>query len=500
MSISQASIEQLKQSIDIVDIISDYIVLKKQGSNYKALCPFHSEKTPSFVISPSKQMYYCFGCKAGGDVYKFVQDFNKISFTEAVEEVANKANFTLQYTSKKSNSYNSYRVLESIANYYKDCLEDEHIKYLKSRGVKLKTIKEWNIGYAPRSNKQIEFFNKNMLQKDELLKLGLLREKDNKIYAHFTERIMFPIENALGKTIGFSGRTLKENRAKYINSIDSQIFNKSRVLFGYSKAKDYIFKKRYIIIMEGQLDVILSHQVGIKTAVATQGTALTQFHLPLIKKANAKVILAYDGDNAGKEAAYKASLLLSKNSIDGKVVLFPANEDPASLVAKKEEEQLKKFLINGTDIIKYAISYIVKDFDITNPNQKNLALNSALDYLKSLNPIVANDYLPYLSKILNIDLKLISLNSKTYTTIKSATNNRASLEELLFYNMYKQPFLVDTAIDIVDFKVFKNQTIANALLQNTITKDLMHDILFKENLTLLSEENFIKVLRYFKRK
>ena len=238
MSITNESKEQLKASVDIVDIIGDHVELKKAGANFKGCCPFHGEKTPSFTVSPSKQIYHCFGCGVGGDVFKFVQEFTRMYFVEAVEDVASRCNFTLQYDSNHGERKDYSRVLDAITLYYVKALRDSDMEYLKSRGLTAKTVKLWQIGWAPRSPEQLKAMDAMLLPKDELVVLGMIRSGERGQYAQFTERVMFPICNHLGKVVGFSGRSLKpEAKAKYVNSIESPVFNKSQLLFGFDKAK-----------------------------------------------------------------------------------------------------------------------------------------------------------------------------------------------------------------------------------------------------------------------
>lgn len=499
MGITDNSKESLKASVDIVDIISDSLELKKAGANFKACCPFHGESTPSFVVSPSKQIYHCFGCHRGGDVFKFVQEMQKISFPEAVEHVASRVNFTLEYSGGEGERKDYGKMMESVSAYYVEQLRESDVKYLKGRGLKPKTIKAWGIGYAPRSPQQIKALDARMLTKEDLLEVGLIRAGERGQYAQFTDRVMFPIHNHLGKVVGFSGRTLKsEVKAKYVNSTDSKLFDKSRLLFGYDKAKDAVYKKKYIIIMEGQLDVILSHQEGITTAVAVQGSALTEAHLPMIRKSGAKVVLAYDGDKPGRAAAMKAAVLLSTQGFDGGVVLFPEGMDPADLIASGEGDKVKQILSKHTKLVQFVLENIAASYNLSDPYAKSEALRECTKYLAALNnPIVADEYTHVVAKLLDVDTRHMQVYETHAVTATQAVQStpRATVEELLLYTMYTKPELVDSAVNICDDEAFIDRETYSALMQNKADDTLMGAILLKEDMVVLKAEQFNAMLK-----
>ena len=331
--IEQNSIEQLKQIIDIVDVISNYVELRRAGANYVANCPFHNEKTPSFVVSPAKGYFKCYGCGVGGDSINFLMQKENIEFYEAVEKLASMYNFTLSYTNTKHNKDSSIEnLLEQICKYYQKQLNSNQsiLKYLDDRGISSQSIEKFSLGYSGESNDFINFLNQNKIPFDKLLEIGMIGKGNYGYFAKFNSRIMFPIFSASNKIIGFGGRVLSGNIAKYINSSQSKIFNKSRILYGYNLAKESIFRDKKVIITEGYIDVIMLSQAGFGNSVATLGTALTKEHIPLLSKSDADILLCYDGDSAGVNAAFKAALLLSHKS--GGVVLFKDNKDPADMV------------------------------------------------------------------------------------------------------------------------------------------------------------------------
>lgn len=453
--ITKNSIENLKNNLDVVDILSQFLQLKKSGANFKACCPFHGEKTPSFVISPAKQIYHCFGCGVGGDSIKFVMEYEKLSYPEALEKLASMVNFSLDYEDNyKKQDYSS---IEKLNEYYQKLLINNTTasNYLKDRGISSFSIEKFEIGYAPISSDTINFLKSSFLNLADAQDFGLIDTGQNGLYARFIERITFPIYTLNSKIVGFGGRTISGHNAKYINSPQTKLFNKSRLLYGYNIAKEHIYKHREIIITEGYLDVIMLHQAGFDNAVATLGTALTQDHLPILNRGEPKVIVAYDGDKAGLNAAFKASTLLSHNSFEGGVVIFGEGYDPADMVKEGKIEELNKMFKDVKSFIEYAIDFIIGGFDINIPNQKQKGLVEVNNYLQTLTPIMQQEYAPYVASKLKINTNLISVSQSTNQQIKS----RANLSN----------------VDIAELSVIKTLLENNSLLQmvlNTIHEDI----------------------------
>ncbi|MFP4333631.1 MAG: DNA primase, partial [Campylobacterales bacterium] len=404
--ISKSSIEQLKAVVDIVDVISYYLPLKKNGANYTALCPFHDEKTPSFSVSAPKQIYHCFGCGAGGDAIKFVMEYEKLDYKEAIEKLATIFNFTLSYE-KGSGGRDFSKVLDQINNFFKHELfnNQKALDYLKSRGISESSIEKFEIGYAPSSAKFMNFLQNKSLLVGDVMKAGVIINTQKGYYFRFEDRLMFPIFTPFGKLVGFGGRTLGEHQAKYLNSPQSPIFNKSKLLYGYSQAKDEVYKTNQIILTEGYLDVIMLHQAGFKNAVASLGTALNMGHIPLLKKGEPEVIMAFDGDSAGVNAAFKASTLLSKNAISGKVALFGEGKDPADMVKEDKISQLKMIFEKAPTLESFVIKQIVSKYDLSNPTLKQKAYIETLEYLKTLPEFLAQNSLELLSFTLKLPFK-----------------------------------------------------------------------------------------------
>ena len=388
--IKKESIENLKNNLDVVDIISQYIELKKSGANFKACCPFHGETTPSFVVSPAKQIYHCFGCGVGGDSIKFVMEYEKLTYPETIEKLASMNNFILEYEENSSEKKQDTRVIEEVNKFYQKLfVSNPAVKdYIHQRGISDFSVEKFEIGYAPISADTINFLKSNHYNLTDAIDLGIIDTGTNGLYSRFIERITFPIYSISGKLVGFGGRTITGHNAKYVNSPQTKLFNKSKLLYGYQIAKEYIYKKNQIIVCEGYLDVIMLHQAGFNTAVATLGTALTADHLPLLRRGEPKVILAYDGDKAGLAAAFKASVMLSQSEFEGGVIIFADGMDPADMVNKNKVEELNEIFANPISFTPYAIDYIISKYDINDANQKQKALIESNEYLKTLSLLI----------------------------------------------------------------------------------------------------------------
>jgi len=407
--IEQSSIESLKSSMDIVDVIGNYIELRKAGANYKANCPFHGEKTPSFVVSPSKQIYHCFGCGVGGDAIKFVMETEHINYPEAIEKLAAMYNFSLHYTQGSSDYSDAKRVLEVMQKWYSSGLNKSPVsqEYLRNRAIAQHSIEEFGVGFVPEGQQVMGHLQSQHIPLPQAVEAGVVAQgEDGRYYARLSQRITFPIYSPNGALVGFGGRTISNHPAKYINSPQTKLFNKSRLLYGYHRAKETIYKQKEIIICEGYLDVIMFHQAGFRAAVATLGTALTEEHLPLLRKGEPKVILAYDGDKAGVAAALKAAKILGSHGFEGGVVLFPGGQDPADLIAAGESEKVASLLRDAKPLIPFVLEHIAASYDTANPNQKEVAFGEMKAYLAMLSPIVKDAYVPVAATILGVSSAL----------------------------------------------------------------------------------------------
>lgn len=402
--IDPKSIERLKAQTDIVDIVGHYLPLKKSGANFVCVCPFHDDKNPSMSVSPSRGIFHCFSCKAGGDAIKFVMDYEKLSYPEAVEKIAGLQNFTLNYVRGGEPAKENKHILENANAFYRSLLykTPAAVEYLYSRGITDELIDKFELGFAPESAQTIRLLQNDQIEPKEALEVGIVKQNENGIYASFINRITFPIYTHAGRLVGFGGRTISGNPAKYVNSPQSAVFDKSTLFYGYHLAKREIFAKNQIIITEGYMDVIMLHKAGFNNVVAVLGTALTTKHLPLLKRGEISVILCFDGDDAGINAATKSALLLAQNEIDGSVVIIEGGADPADMVVAGKIEYLRQIFESGTEIGEFYIRHLASGFDLSRPVQKQKALEAIQTFTASLKPVVANSYAPLVAKILKI--------------------------------------------------------------------------------------------------
>lgn len=361
------AVQQIKDRLDILDVVSPYVELHKAGKNYKGKSPFSAEKTPSFYVSPDRGMYYCFSTSQGGDIFTFIQVMEGVDFKEALRILAQKAGVELvaEDPQKKTARERWYAALKEATDFYKSALtkEKDAVEYLDRRGVSKETIQKWQIGYAPGPPKSGWRELKGYLEskgytKDELLKTGLIKttEGGKEPFDVFRDRVMFPMADSSGKIVAFSGRILSKDSdaPKYVNSPETELYKKSELLFGYDKAKHGIRALDFSLIVEGQFDVVMSHQAGYANAVAVSGTALTPHHVHLLKRLSNRVVLALDADRAGIAAMKRAADLMLREGIDVKVAVLPEGKDPADLILEGKEK-FKKIVGESVHVIEFLL-------------------------------------------------------------------------------------------------------------------------------------------------
>jgi DNA primase len=451
--ITADSIEALKARLDIVDVVGSYVELKRSGANFKAPCPFHDEKSASFMVNTQRQKYHCFGCGVDGDAISFTMEYEKLSYPEAIEKLANSVNFTLHYTDNKEQKVRS-NLLETLSGWYQKLLGDNTTAsaYLHERGVFASSIEKFGIGYAPSSSQTLNFLEQHHFKSTEALELGAIgRGDEGKLFARFIERITFPIQANNGSIVGFGGRTITGHSAKYVNSSQSAIFNKSRLLYAYHLARESIYKHQEIIVTEGYLDVVMLHQAGFTHAVATLGTALTAEHLPALRKGEPKVLVAYDGDKAGRAAALKASKLLSGSGFSGGVVLFGEGMDPADMVKNGHIEQLNALFRHPIAFIEFVLTEMINTYNLNDPKAKEGALHETIAYLKTLSPLMQEEYRGFIASKLGISPSLVKISHSPATKHEPINFSHHDIWELsLVKTILERPTIIDSLLDFIE--------------------------------------------------
>ncbi|MCX6073061.1 MAG: DNA primase [Campylobacterales bacterium] len=456
--ITADSIEALKARLDIVDVVGSYVELKRSGANFKAPCPFHDEKSASFMVNAQRQRYHCFGCGVDGDAIKFTMEYEKLNYPEAIEKLASSVNFTLHYTDNNERKERS-NLLETLSGWYQKLLGDNGIakSYLTERGIFASSIEKFSIGYAPSSSQTLRFLEQHRFAPQESIEQGAIgRGEEGNLFARFIERITFPIYSPSGAIVGFGGRTITGHQAKYVNSSQNALFNKSRLLYAYHLAREAIYKGREIIVTEGYLDVIMLHQAGFTHAVATLGTALTTEHLPLLRKGEPKVLVAYDGDKAGRTAGLKAAKLLSTGGFDGGVVLFGEGLDPADMVKNGQIEHLNTLLHHPIPFIEFVITEIISSYNLSDPRAKETALNEITGYLKTLSPLMQEEYRGFVASRLGISTALVRLSSPSTVAHQPIVFSHHDIWELsLIKTILERPHITDSLLDFIDPSVLQ---------------------------------------------
>lgn len=385
----QKLLEEIKSKLNIVEFISEYVNLTKTGQNYKALCPFHSEKTPSFFVSPSKQIFHCFGCGKGGDIVTFVMEYENVSFHEALSVLAAKAGIEFRRSESLTKGTREilYKIYEVSANFFAERLRSSERarRYLFDRGIRDETVEQFRLGYAPDERDELLRFLKNQGFDDRSLGISGLVSRG---VDFFRNRIIIPIYDLSGRIVAFGGRLLgtSEELPKYVNSPDTPIFKKGENLFGLFQAKQSIKQKGYAVLMEGYIDVIMSHQFGFKNSVAPLGTSLNLEQLRRLRRFTEKVVVAFDGDEAGVNAAKRSLPLLFQAGFIVKIARLPNQQDPASLLKNRGEREFKI-------VISKALSPVDFMLNTSSKRTKSETVRESLESLSHIKNLIYRDEL-----------------------------------------------------------------------------------------------------------
>lgn len=480
----QNIVDEIKSRLDIVDVISDYIQLKPAGVNFRALCPFHREKTPSFFVSPERQIWHCFGCGAGGDIFSFVMRLENIEFPEALRILANKAGVRIE---KQDYHLISQRtklldIVKWATKFYQKILLDHPAgqparDYLKKRGVSDETIKEFQLGFAPNAWETLfKFLTKKGFKEKDIELAGLIvkssvqdQTSSIKYYDRFRNRIMFPINDLHGNQVGFTGRIMpgvkdEKEIAKYINTPETPIYNKSRILYGLDKAKLEIKKNDRVVLVEGNMDVIACHQAGFKNTVASSGTALTYDQVKILKRYTNNILLAFDVDLAGQAATQRGIDIALEEGMNVKIIQIPEGKDPDECI-KENPEIWRQAVTNALPIMEYQFAQALKDKDVKNVEDKKKIRDILLPAIVKLgDPVEQDHWLKVLAEKLAVSesslrdsLKKIKI-SKEFTLSEpkiSQTTNRIELAAEKFFGLFvKYPDLAGDYFKKIPIDVF----------------------------------------------
>jgi DNA primase len=384
--ISQDKIAEIRRRASIVEVISDFVTLKKAGRNYMGLCPFHAEKTPSFTVSEDKGIYHCFGCQTGGSVFHFLMQYDHLTFPEAIERVAKRYGIVVERSDRSGASSTDgkrehlYRVNEQAAANYQKILYHhpegaKALEYLKARGVDEPTARKFMLGYAPQSGSGLfQVMRQEKIPVDDALRLGLIGQRGpQKFYEKFFARVVFPIVNPAGKIVAFGGRVLDQGLPKYLNSSETPLFHKGSTLYGLYQAKDAIRKADRAVVVEGYLDVIALSQHDVSYAVATLGTALTAEHVRALSRYTRNIIALFDGDDAGQKAAARSFEIFVEAGLFGRAAFLPEGDDPDSYVRRHGKASMEAILDRAVPLADYFFSWLERRYGKTLEGKSQIA-------------------------------------------------------------------------------------------------------------------------------
>lgn len=452
--------EEIKSKLDIVDVIREYVPsLKQSGANWKALCPFHKEKTPSFMVNQERQIWKCFGCGRGGDIFTFIMEIEGVDFIEALKILANKAGVVLKKQDPKLVSQKSklFDICELATKFFVYQLENSRSAksirdYLDKRGFDEAVRQRWQIGWAPNLwDGLLKFLKSRKFSEKDIFLSGLVvkRERGNLFYDRFRDRIMFPIRNLQGQTVGFTGRVgpsfdyQKEKVGKYINTPQTMIYNKGNILFGLDKSKTEIRKKDLAILVEGQADIISSYEAGVKNVVASSGTALTLKQLELLKRLTNNLALSFDMDNAGQLATQRSIDLALENDMNIKIIQLPSGKDADELI-REDKNKWFQSVVNAVDFLQYYYNKFFSNINLDKVEDVKKALQNFLPQIAKSNSRVEQDY--WLKKISSkLNLEEIYLRESLEKIIKKNNNQLGESDKInnLEKNTIKQDNIIE---------------------------------------------------------
>ncbi|MCG6913965.1 DNA primase [bacterium BMS3Abin03] len=498
MRIPESKIEEIRSTASIVDMISEYVQLRKRGKNYIGLCPFHNEKTPSFTVSDEKQIFHCFGCHTGGNIFKFLMEYKKISFVEAVQEVAEQLGIPLEYyesagyEEQQSDQEMLYDINTEAAKYFlNNLLKDNEAEiarvYLQKRNIKQQTIRTFGLGYTLRGWENfVNYAKEKKIDLEKAVTLGLAgKHPDGRYYDRLPGRLIFPIFSPNGRVVAFAGRVLDPNEkgGKYINSPESIIYNKSRILYGLSFAKDEIRRLNKAIIVEGYMDLISLYQNGVKNVVAVSGTALTDEQVQLLSRYTKDVVLLFDADTAGIKASMRSIEILLKRDMEVKIVSLPQGEDPDSFVNKFGKDKFEDLLKKAENFIEFQTRYFEAQGMFNDSHTAAETIREVVKPLALINDeLKRNLLIKNIARKFNLREKLLEAefdkvikrsSSQRSTEIRTTTKEKAesTLSEEITEQKKANPVIYNLEKDIIKLLFEGNSSILNFIHNNIKAED-----------------------------
>lgn len=484
-------VNKIKESVDIIEVIGERIPLKKSGKYYKALCPFHREKTPSFFVSPDLQIYHCFGCGASGDVIKFLQEYDKISFGEALKLLADRAGIKLGGQYEEHNDL--YKVNEEAAEIYHNYLFSNvsAINYLKKRKINKEIIKQFKLGYAPNGS----YIKRKLIGRygeQTLLSAGLLTKSDSGVIDKFRNRIIFPLFSLSGKIMGFGGRILGMGKPKYLNSPETPIYSKGKTFYSLYHSRDSILKSKSLILVEGYFDYLTMFQAGYKNILAPLGTSLTENQAQIIGRYADKVFLFFDNDEAGSKATNRNLGILIDKGVEIRLCITDKGKDPDEIINSQGPEAIKHIIENAFELLDYILGLYRKNYDLTNASHLAKVVHSMNEMLTRIHdPVTFNIYKRRIARDLMIEEDLLKPSKKSDIESKIEKTNLSNEKKieltLLAYILDSPEELTD--IPEIEFEEFSlpplREAIRNLKSGNPLDKDSIVNQLSTEEKSIL---------------
>lgn len=501
---SEDVIEEVRAANDIIDVIGNYVNLKRRGASYQGLCPFHHEKTPSFSVTPDKQIFHCFGCGVGGNVIRFIMKIENIGFTEAVEFLADRANITLptydqtfgsisqeELKRRQEAKYEMYEINKAAGRFFYENIEKSNVaqRYIVERRIEPKTVAKFGLGYALADNGLSKHLLSLGFKEENILATGLVGKSDRGIlYDKFKERFMFPIFDIRKRLIAFGGRTLESKESmkakgipKYVNSPENLIYSKGHHLYGLNLAKGDNRKLKRILVVEGYMDVISPHQAGITNVVASLGTALTEQQGRLLRRYAEEVVLSYDSDEAGQKAKLRGIEIMQALDVPVKVLKMDGAKDPDEYIIKYGPERFEKLVENSISPVEYKVDMLKKDYNLNDTSQKIIFLTKMAEILSKEDNIIERDvYVDKFSKELNVGKEAIIAEIEKRTIRNSMkTNNWQSSKPIVSNNVERDKEKDNIEKSIIYILTLRNKDLFN-ILRQTYTYDDVENSVNKE--------------------